>query len=86
MADATTAAKARIDKALALLERRMKDLKARPASAPPIGDDDLFAPRADAGRLAELEDAGREARTALAASAEAIRAILADDQDGEESA
>lgn len=86
MADATTAAKARIDKALALLERRMQDLKARPASAPPIGDDDLFAPRADAGRLAELEGAGREARAALAASAEAIRAILADDETGGEDA
>lgn len=79
MADATTAAKERIDRALAALERRVLDLKARPASAPPIGDDDLFAPRAsnaeDLSRIAELEAAGREASQALGAAAAAIRGI-----------
>ena len=59
MADATTAARARIDRALAELERKILELKARPASAPAIGDDDLFAPRSgngpDAARVAELE-------------------------------
>ena len=43
--DAVTAAKTRIDKALALLERKVLELKARPATAPAITDDDLFAPR-----------------------------------------
>ena len=55
--DAVTAAKARIDRALADLERKVLELKARPASAPPIADDDLFAPRAsnaaDLARIAE---------------------------------
>jgi hypothetical protein len=78
MADATTAARARIDRALADLERKILALKARPASAPPIADDDLFAPRsdangaADAARLAELEAAGREASEALGRAAEAV--------------
>ena len=58
MADATTAARARIDRALAELERKILELKARPASAPAIADDDLFAPRssgqgADGQRVAE---------------------------------
>ena len=78
MADATTAARARIDRALAELERKILDLKARPASAPPIADDDLFAPRPDAARVAELEAAGREASQALARAAEAVRDVLAE--------
>jgi hypothetical protein len=44
--DAVTAAKTRIDKALALLERRVLELKARPATAPAITDYDVFAPGA----------------------------------------
>lgn len=84
MADATTAAKDRVDRALAALERKMLDLKARPASAPPIADDDLFA-RApgDAGgseaaaRIAELEQAGRDASDALAHAADQLRGLLA---------
>lgn len=99
MADATTAARARIDRALADLERRILELKARPASAPAIADDDLFAPRsgaangADAARVAELEAAGREASLALARAAEAVREVLVlaetddpdlDDEDDEE--
>ena len=80
MADATTAAKERIDLALAALERSILDLKARPASAPPIADDDLFAPREgtpeDAARIAELEAAGRDASAALAAAAAAIRDLI----------
>jgi len=79
MADATTAAKDRVDRALAALERRILDLKARPASAPPIGDDDLFAPNGDpqdAARIAELEAAGREASQALARAAESLRELI----------
>lgn len=87
MADATTAARARIDRALAELERKIVQLKARPASAPAIADDDLFAPRAtDNGgsdqRVAELEAAGREASDALARAAEAVRGVLAASEAG----
>lgn len=80
MADATTAAKERIDQALAALERKVLELKARPASAPPIADDDLFAPRApnpaDEARIAALEAAGREASDMLAEAAQAMRGLL----------
>ncbi len=82
MTDATTAAKARIERALIALERKINDLKARPAAAPPVGDDDLFAARpgvaggVDASRVTELEAAGREASAALAEAAEAVRDIL----------
>lgn len=83
MADATTAARDRIDRALALLERKVNELKAAPA----VPDDDLFAmppPPAvgagDAARVAELEAAGREASAALAAAAAAVRDIL-DERD-----
>ena len=87
MADATTAARARIDRALAELERKILELKARPASAPAIADDDLFAPRssgqgADGQRVAELEAAGREASDALARAAEAVRGVLAESEAG----
>ncbi|MFN3876976.1 MAG: hypothetical protein ACK4MH_01220 [Brevundimonas sp.] len=87
MADATTAARARIDRALAELERKIVQLKARPASAPAIADDDLFAPRpsnpgADSQRVAELEAAGREASDALARAAEAVRGVLAESEAG----
>jgi hypothetical protein len=80
MSDATTAARQRVDQALAALERKVLELKARPASAPAVGDDDLFAPKAggaDAARVAELEAAGRQAQAALAASAETLRGLLA---------
>ena len=81
MADATTAARDRIDRALALLERKVLELKARPASAPHMADDDLFAIPTQAGpdehrRIAELEAAGRDASAALAAAALAVRDIL----------
>lgn len=80
MADATTAAKERIDLALAVLERKVLDLRARPAGGPPIADDDLFAPREgpseDAARIADLEAAGRDASVALAAAAAAVRELL----------
>ncbi|MET4684957.1 hypothetical protein [Brevundimonas faecalis] len=82
--DAVTAAKTRIDKALALLERKVLELKARPASAPPVADDDLFAPRpsnaGDLVRIAELEAAGREAAEALGRAAEAVRDVLAEQE------
>ena len=89
MADATTAAKNRIDRALASLERKVLDLKARPASAPPIGDDDLFArspsdvaidPDAQE-RIRVLEAAGRDASAALAQAAERLRDLLPDDPE-----
>lgn len=82
MADATTAARARIDRALAELERKILELKARPASAPPIADDDLFAPRATDQRVAELEAAGREASEALGRAAQAVREALAESEAG----
>lgn len=82
--DAVTAAKARIDRALADLERKVLELKARPASAPPIPDDDLFAPRpsnaADVARIAELETAGQETAQVLARAADAVREVLAQQQ------
>ncbi|WP_295224383.1 hypothetical protein [uncultured Brevundimonas sp.] len=82
MADATTAARARIDRALAELERKILELKARPASAPPIADDDLFAPRATDQRVAELEAAGREASEALGRAVQAVREVLAESEAG----
>ena len=82
MADATTAARARIDRALAELERKILELKARPASAPAIADDDLFAPRATDQRVAELEVAGREASEALGRAAQAVREVLAESEAG----
>ncbi|WP_396594193.1 hypothetical protein [Brevundimonas sp. R86498] len=82
MADATTAARDRIDRALTLLESKVKALKARPASSQAVADDDLFAipapgAAADAARIAALEAAGHEASAALAAAAGAIREVLA---------
>lgn len=82
MADATTAARERIDRALALLEGKVKNLKARPAASHDHPEDDLFAIPApgsarEVGRIAELEAAGREASLALAAAAVAIREVLA---------
>ena len=82
MADATTAARARIDRALAELERKILELKARPASAPAIADDDQFAPRATDQREAELEAAGREASEALGRAAQAVREALAESEAG----
>ena len=82
--DAVSAAQTRIDKALALLERRVLELKARPATAPAITDDDLFAPRpsnaADLVRITELEAAGRDAAEALGRAAEAVREVLAEQE------
>jgi len=81
MADATTAAKDRIDRALATLERKVLELKARPAVAAPITDDDLFASVADTVatvRVAELEAAGREASMALARAADQLRELMVD--------
>ena len=84
MADATTAARDRIDQALALLERRINDLK----GAPVAPEDDLFALppspaglAADKARIAELEAAGQEASRALAQAAEAVRGVLSESAD-----
>lgn len=78
MADATTAARQRIDRALAALERRALDLKARTAAASTVDPDDLFAAHdpAAATRIAELEAAGREASDMLAQAAEELRDML----------
>lgn len=77
--DALTAAKARIDRALNELERKLQDLKEKSAASS-LADGDLFAPdpaqAANAERLAELEAASQQAATALAAAAEVVRGIL----------
>ncbi|WP_114183648.1 hypothetical protein, partial [Acinetobacter baumannii] len=74
MADAVTAARARIDRALADLETKIAGLKAK------VGvdrDDDLFAPRgADSARVAELEAAGAQAAEALGRAAEVVRDLI----------
>ena len=81
MADATDAAKTRLDRALAELERKVR-LRAAPSARTPGDDedDDLFAtipddPRRD-DRLTELETAAREAADALAEAAEALKAAM----------
>ena len=81
MADATTAAKQRIDRALAALERRVLDLKARSAAAATVDADDLFAGHdpAVATRIAELEAAGREASEMLAQAADELREMLGEE-------
>ncbi|WP_029415866.1 hypothetical protein [Brevundimonas bacteroides] len=88
MADATTAARDRLDRALNTLERKIHELKL----APVVPDDDLFAlpapPTArieDERRIAELEAAGREASEALARAAAAVREALAE-ADADEAA
>jgi len=81
MADAVEAARARIDRALNDLERKVREAKARPA---PVADDDLFAPRSggaapdpeSAARVAELETAAEEASKALSRAADEVRAML----------
>ena len=80
--DAASAAKDRVDRALALLERRLLDLKSRAAGPARAPDDDLFAPQpsseTDRARIHELEAAGRDAAHALSRAADAIRETLAD--------
>jgi hypothetical protein len=84
MADATTAARDRIDRALAELEKKIAALKSRPV----IGDDDLFAPRPSAvpangeaaARIADLEAAGHAASEALAQAADEVRALLTEQE------
>lgn len=91
MADATTAARARIDRALAALERKVNDLKARPATARPIEDDDLFAIPSGNGanerglqaRIDELEAAGQDASDALGRAIGELRAAMLRDDDPE---
>ncbi len=93
MADATTAARERVDRALAALERKVLELKARPASAPAIADDDLFAipspgtlasDPTDQARIAALEAAGRDASAALARAADQLRGLLSVEQEPED--
>lgn len=81
--DAVTAAKNRIDHALAQLERKVLEIQAKAAILPDTVDADLFAPlpsEADQARIAELETAGREAAVALGRAAEAVREVLAEHQ------
>ncbi|KQS55521.1 hypothetical protein ASG17_05435 [Brevundimonas sp. Leaf363] len=82
MSDATTAARQRVDKALAAVERKMLELKARPADAPRLADDDLFASvpsgAGDTVRVAELERAAREAAGALAEASRVIDGLISD--------
>ncbi|QDH72690.1 hypothetical protein [Brevundimonas sp. M20] len=82
--DAATAAKDRVDRALALLERRLLDLKSRAAGASRVPDDDLFAPQpsseTDRARIHELESAGRDAAEALSRAADAIRETLSEQE------
>jgi hypothetical protein len=82
--DAASAAKDRVDRALALLERRLLDLKSRAADVSRVPDDDLFTPmasnQADRARIHELESAGRDAAEVLARAAEAIRTALSEQE------
>lgn len=82
--DAATAAKDRVDRALALLERRLLDLKSRAAGSSRVPEDDLFAPQpsseTDRARIHELEAAGRDAAEALARAADAIRETLSEQE------
>lgn len=71
MADAADAARQRLDRALAELERKTRELKAR-ASVP---EDDLFAAR-PAAADPELRAAAEEALATLAVAADDIRAVL----------
>lgn len=84
MADATTAARLRIDRALAALERKVNELKLRSTTVRPPDDDDLFAiPATEAGsgaalqgRIAELEAAGKDASNALGRAIDELRAAM----------
>ncbi|WP_372706294.1 hypothetical protein [Brevundimonas sp.] len=80
--DAASAAKDRVDRALALLERRLLDVKSRATATSRVADDDLFAPEpsteTDRVRIHELESAGRDAAEALSRAADAIRDTLAE--------
>ncbi|GAA0643471.1 hypothetical protein [Brevundimonas lenta] len=82
--DAASAAKDRVDRALALLERRLLDLKSRAAGASRVPDDDLFAPgpssETDRVRIHELEAAVRDAADVLGRAEDAIRDTLAEQE------
>ena len=77
--DAASAAKDRVDRALALLERRLLELKSKAAGAGRVPEDDLFAPRpsseTDRARIHELEAVGRDAAEALNAVAARLEKI-----------
>lgn len=71
MAYAADAARQRLDRALAELERKTRDLKARAA----VPEDDLFAAHPAAGEP-ELRAAAEGALATLAVAADEIRAVL----------
>ena len=81
--DAVTAAKNRIDHALAQLERKVLEIQAKAAIVPETVDAELFAPlpsEADQARIAELESAGLEAAAALGRAAQAVREVLSEQE------
>ena len=81
--DAVTAAKNRIDHALAQLERKVLEIQAKAAIVPETVDAELFAPlpsEIDRVRIAELESAGRDAAEALGRAAQAVREVLEEAQ------
>lgn len=74
MTDPLGEAAARLERAVAGLEARVRVVKAEAAA----GEGDLFAGRANAE---ELEAAAREASDVLARTADELRALLAPEQD-----
>lgn len=85
MSDAVAAARARIDRALSALERKIDDLNVRASTGAPVEDDDLFAvpsSSSSAGdpalrrRILELETAGCDASEALAGAIEQLRGLI----------
>ncbi|MBN8552318.1 MAG: hypothetical protein J0L52_05430 [Caulobacterales bacterium] len=73
MSDKLTAAAERLSRALAALESKARDVKARAS----VGDDDLFA-GAPRGNDDELRAAAQEASEALGRAAEALRDAMAE--------
>ena len=82
--DAASAAKDRVDRALALLERRLLELKGRAAGSRRVPGAALFAPApapaTARARSPDLEAAGRDAAEALSRAADAIRASLSEQE------
>ena len=74
MSDNLTAATERLSRALAALETRARDVKARAS----VGDDDLFATVPD-GTDDELRAAAQQAAEALGRAAEALRDALGEE-------
>lgn len=69
-------ATARLDRALSMLETRLRARKARAVPQLPAGEDDLFAALEAAGRQRELEAAAEDAVAALGRAADEMRLVL----------